>query len=43
VEGYDPGNQYGVPYMWGSVGITYNLDMVKERCPMPTWKDLARC
>ena len=21
VEGYDPGNQYNVPYMWGSVGI----------------------
>jgi putrescine transport system substrate-binding protein len=33
VEGYDPGNQYNVPYMWGSVGITYNLDMVKERLP----------
>ena len=33
VEGYDPGNEYSVPYMWGSVGITYNLDMVKERLP----------
>lgn len=33
VEGYDPGNQYNVPYMWGSVGVTYNLDMVKERLP----------
>lgn len=33
VEGYDPGNDYGVPYMWGSVGMTYNLDMVKERLP----------
>ena len=31
VEGYDPGNAYGVPYMWGSVGMTYNVDMVKER------------
>jgi putrescine transport system substrate-binding protein len=31
VEGYDPGHQYGVPYMWGSVGMTYNVDMVKER------------
>ena len=31
VEGYDPGNEYGVPYMWGSVGMTYNVDMVKER------------
>lgn len=33
LEGWDPGNQYGIPYMWGSVGITYNLDMVKERVP----------
>jgi len=33
MEGYDPGNEYSVPYMWGSVGITYNLDMVKERLP----------
>ncbi|RDD60962.1 polyamine ABC transporter substrate-binding protein [Ferruginivarius sediminum] len=27
----DPGNQYGVPYMWGTTGIGYNVDMVKER------------
>lgn len=33
VEGYDPGNAYSVPYMWGSVGMTYNLDMIKERLP----------
>jgi putrescine transport system substrate-binding protein len=33
VEGFDPGNEYGVPYTWGSVGITYNIDMVKERLP----------
>ncbi|MBN8631108.1 MAG: polyamine ABC transporter substrate-binding protein [Rhodobacterales bacterium] len=33
VEGFDPGNEYGAPYMWGSVGVTYNLDMVKERLP----------
>lgn len=33
LEGFDPGNDYGVPYMWGSVGMTYNLDMVKERLP----------
>ncbi len=30
---YDPGNLYGVPYMWGSTGIAYNLDMVAERMP----------
>ncbi|MCB6178547.1 polyamine ABC transporter substrate-binding protein [Rhodobacter sp. Har01] len=33
IEGFDPGHQYGVPYMWGSVGMTYNLAMVKERLP----------
>lgn len=33
LSGWDPGNEYGIPYMWGSVGITYNVDMVKERLP----------
>jgi spermidine/putrescine-binding protein len=33
LEGWDPGNNYGVPYMWGSVGMTFNVDMVKERLP----------
>jgi putrescine transport system substrate-binding protein len=32
-EGWDPGNKYGAPYMWGTVGMTFNLDMVKERIP----------
>ena len=32
-EGWDPGNKFGAPYMWGTVGITFNLDMVKERLP----------
>ncbi len=31
MAGHDPGNQYAAPYMWGSVGMTYNLDMVRER------------
>ena len=31
--GYDPGNVYAVPYMWGTNGVTYNVDMVKERMP----------
>lgn len=26
----DPGNQYSIPYMWGSIGIGYNLDKVKS-------------
>ena len=33
VDGFDPGNQYGVPYMWGSVGFTYNMEMVTARLP----------
>jgi putrescine transport system substrate-binding protein len=33
VSDWDPGNEHAVPYMWGSVGMTYNVDMVKERLP----------
>ncbi|MCB2130091.1 MAG: polyamine ABC transporter substrate-binding protein [Rhodobacteraceae bacterium] len=33
LSGWDEGNQYGVPYMWGSVGMTYNVDLVNERIP----------
>ncbi len=33
VQGFDPDNSHGVPYMWGSVGYTYNLTMVRERLP----------
>jgi len=40
LEGWDPGNQYGAPYMWGSVGFTYNLDMVKERIPDADFESL---
>lgn len=39
---YDPGHEYGVPYMWGSVGLTYNMKMLRERLPDadPTSLDL---
>jgi putrescine transport system substrate-binding protein len=30
---YDPGNRYGVPYMWGTTGFTYNEDMILARMP----------
>jgi putrescine transport system substrate-binding protein len=30
---YDPGNVYAVPYMWGTNGFTYNLDMIQQRMP----------
>lgn len=41
VEGFDPGHDFGVPYTWGSVGMTYNLDMVKERLPNADLNSLA--
>ncbi len=28
---FDPDNAYAVPYMWGTVGVTYNSDMIAER------------
>ena len=30
---YDPGNEYSVPWMWGTTGIGYNVDKVKELLP----------
>lgn len=32
-ETYDPGNKYGVVYMWGTTGIGFNKTKVKERLP----------
>ena len=28
---YDPGNEYAINYMWGTTGLGYNVDKVKER------------
>jgi putrescine transport system substrate-binding protein len=33
LEVYDPGNEYAVDYMWGTTGLGYNEDKVKERIP----------
>lgn len=33
--GYDPSNEYTVPFMWGTVGILYNTTMVEE--PVESW------
>ncbi len=30
-EGFDPGNRYSVPYVWGTVGILYNKTMVSDK------------
>lgn len=31
LEIYDPSVKYSFPYTWGTTGVTYNVDMVKER------------
>ncbi len=33
VQNDDPGNRYGVPYLWGTTGFSYNTRMIKERMP----------
>jgi putrescine transport system substrate-binding protein len=33
LDGYDPGNRYGMPYTWGTTGYAVNLDMIRERMP----------
>jgi putrescine transport system substrate-binding protein len=29
----DPGNRYGVPYLWGTTGFAHNVRMLRERMP----------
>lgn len=38
---YDPGNEYSIPYMWGSFGLLINTRHV-DREKARTWKDLLR-
>ncbi len=38
---YDPENAHSINYMWGTTGIGYNVDQVKERmadAPVDSWK-----
>ncbi len=37
--GHDPGNKFSVPYAWGTTGICYRSDLVKET-QIDSWKDL---
>ena len=41
MTGFDPGNAYSVIYMWGTTGIGYNVDMIRERlgddAPVDSW------
>lgn len=39
--GYDPGNAYGLPYLWGSVGFIYNADLVQKTLPGAEFAPLA--
>jgi spermidine/putrescine transport system substrate-binding protein len=36
---FDPGNQYSVPYFWGTMGIIYNSTMIDEGA-LTSWNDL---
>jgi putrescine transport system substrate-binding protein len=36
---YDPGNQYAVNYMWGTVGIGYNVKLAREALNMAPARD----
>ncbi|MSD83354.1 extracellular solute-binding protein [Lactobacillus curvatus] len=35
---FDPGNKYSLPYFWGTLGIIYNDQLVKQ--PLTHWSDL---
>lgn len=36
---YDPGNQYSIPYFWGTLGIVYNQEVLGENA-IDSWEDL---
>lgn len=41
LQAIDPGNQYGVPFLWGTQGLAYNETAVAHalgRKPEPSWK-----
>ena len=33
LDSADPGNRYGVPYLWGTTGYAYNRRLILERMP----------
>ncbi len=41
MEPFDPGQKYTVPYMWGTIGVGYNVKEVAKRLPgvkIDSWK-----
>ncbi len=41
LENKDPGNNFGIPYLWGTTGIGYNVDLVQKAlgsdAPLDSW------
>lgn len=37
-QSFDPKNEYSVPYLWGSTGISYNTAIIKK--PVDSWSNL---
>jgi len=37
-KSFDPNNDYSIPYLWGTTGISYNSSLVKEN--INSWKNL---
>lgn len=37
-QSFDPGNRYSVPYIWGTTGIGYRKDLIRE--PVESWNIL---
>ncbi|CAN5303316.1 spermidine/putrescine ABC transporter substrate-binding protein PotF [soil metagenome] len=33
MEPFDPGRKYDIPYMWGTIGLGYNVDAIAKRLP----------
>jgi len=37
---FDPGNEYSVPYFWGTLGIVFNPNLIAEHLTFDSWEDL---
>lgn len=37
---FDKGNEYSIPYFWGTVGIVYNPNLIEDHLTFESWEDL---
>ena len=37
---FDPGNQYSVPYFWGTLGLVFNPNLVEDHLDFTSWEQL---